>query len=395
MTDHSYNREFLTTLCVSVLFILFAFSTSFAQAPKTKYRITGYTSQKTGRAELLLYTNQNQFIPYDSTDIKNGIFTFSGMLNEPKSFQLIMGNKGRILFVGNENIIVNARNEKTGEVTVTGSKLTNDYDYYFNRWIAPLINRSQSINQRLNALDATHQREIDSLTGLQGSLFNHIPDSSAAFIRQKPSSFVSLYLLNSYLTSYSTATIAKLFTHLDTSLKGYPSARLVKNKLQSDTQSSVRSPSFSVKDENGQILTPQSFKGNYLLIDFWASWNPASLRDLSFIQKASDRFQHQNFRILTVSLDNDMSAWKNAIEKYQLHDRFNNTCLTEGFASPMALEFGVTSIPRMILIDPDGSLIESNIEGSKLNSRLEKIFTISIEGDNDVALLYSIVSLEK
>ena len=393
MTDYSCNRVFFPALCILSLTVLFVFNTCFAQAPKTNFKITGYTSQKTGKAKLMLYTNQSQFIPFDSTDIKNGAFMFSGLLNEPKSFQLVMGDKGRILFVGNENIVVNARNEKTGEVTVTGSKLTNDYDYYFNRWIAPLINRLQIINQRLDALDATHQKEIDSLTLLQGSLFNHIPDSSAVFIRQKPYSFVSLYLLTSYLISYSTETTTKLFNHLDTSLKRYPSARLVKNRIQSAMQSPAKAPSFSVKDKNGETLTLQSFKGNYLLIDFWASWNTSSVGDLSFIQKASDRFQHQNFKVLTVSLDSDTSAWKDAIEKYHLNDRFKNACLAEGFASPMTVEFGVTSIPRMILIDLDGNIIDNNIEGNKLNNRLEKLFAIRVEGD-DVALLHTQSSLK-
>ena len=370
------------------LFILtILVSSVFAQAPKTKYKITGYTSQKTGKARLLLYTNSNQFIPFDSADIRNGIFVFKGVLKEPASFQLLIGNNGRILFVGNENITVNDRNEKTGAITVTGSKLSLDYDYYFNRWIAPLINRLQAINQKLDSLNATHQTEIDSLTIIQGSLFDGVPDSSAIFIRQKPSSFVSLYLLRNHLNIYNANTITKLFNRLDTSLKQYPSALFIKNKIGTGLQLPAKCPLFSVTDANGQLITLQTFKGTYLLIHFWAEGNQTNARNLSFIQHAADRFQHQNFKVLTVSLNNDTSAWKAAIKKFRLTEHCTNVFLTNGLKNPMALQFEVAFTPRTILVDPDGNIIENNIEGEKVNSRLEKIFSVSVNGVDDVAKL--------
>lgn len=226
----TYNRILLKD-CAALFAVLFFANFCFGQTPVTKYKITGHTSQIEGKARLLLYTNQNQFIPYDSVAIKNGTFMFSGTLDEPKSFQLLFGDKGRILFVGNERIIVN-KDTKDGAVVVSGSKLSDDYDYYFNRWIAPLIIQSEAIDKKINALDATHQKEMDSLTQMQSVLFNHVSDSAAVFIRQKPSSFVSLYLLNYYIDSYTIDTIENLFNHLDTQLKEYPSALFIKKKIK-------------------------------------------------------------------------------------------------------------------------------------------------------------------
>ncbi len=387
-------RKALCKIHILLLTVIVILNVSFGQTPKTSYKITGYTLQKEGKARLLLYTNRSQFLPYDSADIKNGIFTFKGTLDEPKSFQLLIGNKGRILFIGNETIVVNDRN-KNGAITVSGSKLSNDYDYYFNRWIAPLINRSQAIDQKLDSLDATHQNEIDSLTRMQGSLFNDVPDSSSVFIRQKPSSFVSLYLLNYNSDSYPIDTVAKLFHHLDTSLKQYPSAQFIKNKANSGSSLLTSCPPFSATDENGHLITSEIFKGKYLLIHFWASWNNAYAKNLSLLQKVAERFQNQNFKVLTASLDNDTSTWKTTLRQYHISEHAINVFLPNQFRNPMVLQFGVAVIPRTILIDPGGNIIESNIDPEKINSRLEKIFTVSVEGNDDVALSQPRASLNR
>lgn len=365
---------------------LCALNTSLAQAPKTKYKITGYTSQKTGKAKLLLYTNNSQFVPYDSTDISNGTFAFSGVLNEPKSFQLMIGSKGRILFVGNETIVVDDRNEATGAITVKGSKLSDDYDSYFNHWLAPLLSRLQAISRKLASLNATRKKEIDSLTLVQNTLFDGVPDSAAVFIRQHPSSFVSLYLLNSYKDAFNAETTTRLFSHLDTSLKMYPSAQSVLYNIQAKAHTLLTCPSFSLTDERGDVITPRLFAGNYLLIDFWASTSASFAKHLAYVQQAADQFGLQNFKILTLSLDKDTGTWKTALANSRLMGGCKHVFLPGQFNNPVALQFGVNSVPRLILIDPDGNIIENNLTDEKLIPRLKAIFTIRVNGSDDVAM---------
>ena len=151
----------------------------------------------------MAYNSRSQFVPYDSAEMKNGNFCFSGTLAEPQSFMIQAGKRNRILFMGNENITVTETDSATGEMEVTGSPLTNDYDFYFDRCIAPLMQTLQHVNETIAGFDSTHQKEIDSLNNIQSHLFTNVPDSAVVFIRQHPNSFVSLYLLNYYSNSYN------------------------------------------------------------------------------------------------------------------------------------------------------------------------------------------------
>ena len=216
-------------------FCLFLFlpilSLSLSAQTAVKFTITGHILQKKGEARLLLYNNNSEFVPFDSVDIKNGVFIISGTLNEPKSFMLEAGERRSILFVGNETITATEKDSTTGEI-IKGSSLTNDYDYYFNRWIAPLMSELTIVNKALEHLDSTHQPQIDSLNKLQSALFVHVPDSTLVFIKEKPHSFVSLYFLNYYSQAYDVNTIESLYNHLDDKLKKYPTADVIRKKIK-------------------------------------------------------------------------------------------------------------------------------------------------------------------
>lgn len=207
------------------------FSLSLFAQTEVKFTLKGHVPEQTGKARLLLYTNKSEFVPFDSVDIKGGSFTMGRTLDEPKSFLLEAGNAKTILFLGDENVaIISSAN---GELTATGSPLSDDYDYYFKRWIAPLMSQLAIVNKSLEHLDSTQQPQIDSLNKLQAALFVHVPDSTLVFIKEKPHSFVSLYFLNYYSEAYDVNTVQNLYDHLDNKLKQFPTAELIRKKINS------------------------------------------------------------------------------------------------------------------------------------------------------------------
>lgn len=358
-------------LFLSLIISLYAVATS-GQVPITKFTLTGHTFQK-GKAVLLAYTNRSEFVPYDSVEMKNGSFSFSGTLAEPQSFMVQAGRRNRIVFIGNENITVTEKDSVTGEMDVTGSPLTNDYDSYFNRWLAPLIQKLQRVNEAIARLDATHQKELDSLNFIQSHLFAHVPDSTIVFIREHPNSFVSLYFLNYYSDAYNVILMNTLFKNLNQNLKQYPSAEFVKQKIEFGLHQSAKCPAFSVPDTSGHLLSLQTFRGQYLLINFWASWCAPCLKNLPYVQKAADAFLNKNFKVLTASLDSDEKTWKGALRKYHLNLNGANVFLPDSFRNPMALQFNLSFIPYNVLVDPAGNIIARNIEGEELLQKLHSM----------------------
>ena len=319
----------------------------------------------------MAYNSRSQFVPYDSVEIKNGNFSFSGTLAEPQSFMVQAGKRNRILFVGNENITVTETDSATGEMEVTGSPLTNDYDFYFDRCIAPLMQTLQHVNETIAGFDSTHQKEIDSLNNIQSHLFTNVPDSAVVFIRQHPNSFVSLYLLNYYSNSYNVILMNALYKNLNNKLKQYPAADFIKQKIDLGLHQTAKCPSFSVADASGKTITLQSFHGEYLLIDFWAGWCVPCVKNLPYIQQAATQFQHENLHVLMASLDTDTAVWKNALKRYHLTENLTNVFLENQFRNPMALGFNLSFIPYNVLVDPEGNIIARNMDGDELLRKLE------------------------
>jgi peroxiredoxin len=127
---------------------------------------------------------------------------------------------------------------------------------------------------------------------------------------------------------------------------------------------------ISMPDVNGKTVTLSSFKGKYVLIDFWASWCGPCRGENPNVVAAYHKFKNKNFTILGVSLDKDKDAWIEAIRK-------------DGLAWPQVSElsfwnctavqdYNIHSIPANFLVDPNGKIIGSDLRGADLENKLQE-----------------------
>lgn len=267
-----------------LLFLSLTTTASFEQ--KTIFILEGHTFYKSGVARLFVYTSRSEFVPFDSAIIKDGVFVISDTIDEPKLFSLRFGEETKILFLGNERVLLTATDSISRKITVKGSALTNDHDYYTTRWIEPLKKELMEINRALSNLDSSDQQEIDSLNNIQSTLFASVPDSTAIFIKEHPSSFLSVYFLNYYGGAYEVGEMKSLFNLIDEKLKQSPSAEFIKEKILLASSQSSKCPDFNIRFDNN-IISRASFKGNYLFIDFWATWCLPCIKNIPDIPKSS------------------------------------------------------------------------------------------------------------
>jgi len=83
-------------------------------------------------------------------------------------------------------------------------------------------------------------------------------------------------------------------------------------------------------------------------------------------------YKDKGFEILGISLDNDRARWLSAIEKDQL--TWQHVSDLKGWSNDVAQLYGVTSIPKTILLDPDGKIVALNLRGEALENALKEIF---------------------
>ena len=130
-------------------------------------------------------------------------------------------------------------------------------------------------------------------------------------------------------------------------------------------------PDFSLPDVNGQMVSLSSFKGQYLLVDFWAKWCRPCRMENPNIVSAYNKYHDKGFDILGVSLDKNKEDWVQAIQDDGL--TWNHVSDLKYWGSEVVPLYNIRGIPFAVLLDPEGRIIAKNLRGPALHQKLEEV----------------------
>jgi len=157
-----------------------------------------------------------------------------------------------------------------------------------------------------------------------------------------------------------------------------PETLKAKARLESEALTAVgaMAPAFDLPslEDPAVRLSPAAFKGRYVLIDFWASWCPDCVREMPSMHKAYAAFKGRGLEILSLSLDRRVEH----ITKYRAQGAspmpWQHAFLEGAWKSPVVEAYGVKSIPKPVLVGPDGRIVASGAElrGENLERTLGK-----------------------
>lgn len=128
-------------------------------------------------------------------------------------------------------------------------------------------------------------------------------------------------------------------------------------------------PDFTLNDVNGNPVSLSSFRGKYVLVDFWASWCGPCRGENPNVVKAFNRLKDKNFTILGVSLDENRDSWIKAIKDDNL--TWPQVSDLQYWNSSVVSLYRFDGIPYNVLLDPSGKIIASNLRGEMLIETLE------------------------
>lgn len=126
-----------------------------------------------------------------------------------------------------------------------------------------------------------------------------------------------------------------------------------------ETQPSKASPQFDYENQKGGKTSLESLKGKYVYIDVWATWCGPCIKEIPSLQKIEEQYKDKNIVFVSISIDaiKDHDKWSKFVTEKKLGgiqllaDKESNSEFMQGY--------GITEIPRFILIDPTGNIVNS------------------------------------
>ena len=125
---------------------------------------------------------------------------------------------------------------------------------------------------------------------------------------------------------------------------------------------------FQVTDLNGEPLSLEKFKGQVVLLDFWATWCGPCIREMPNVKRTYQKYKNQKFQIIGISLDRDRTSLDAYIEKENITwpNYFDN-------GDQISNMYQVQSIPSTFLIDAEGIIRKTNLRGSALENAVAQL----------------------
>ncbi len=235
----------------------------------------------------------------------------------------------------------------------------------------------QSLSKRSNELQMSGQKmDKEEKTRIFNELENTRKHYTDSLIYNHPNSVVSLYLARVPILMLKYKQIDSLLVGFKPYFSNHKYYLELKSRadILRKVGEGAMAPGFEVFKEDGQSkISLASFKGKYVLLDFWASWCAPCRVENEHTKEIYNKYHPLGLEVLSFSLDSDLAAWQKAIAKDGLTWP-NASDLIGGVKSPVAQEYGIAGIPAIWLIDPTGKIVADNLRGEDLLNKLNSIF---------------------
>jgi len=382
------------------LLIIFSalFFTACSQQPAPMI-IKGKLDNPKNTKIILGRLTQTSIEPIDSTNLNDkGEFTFSKIINKnPEYYLLRVGNKGYLYLILDSAVQIDLKGNADNIMetyTVTGSKDCEILQKASQHNLKNLM-RVDSISKIYQA--NIKNPKLDSVKASLDIVYKEIFDDEQTFvkkmIKENTSSLASYMLLYQQLGNQNFLLNPQedmaIYEKVDDALYSkYPNNAYAQSlhtyliqlkeqlkaqaQAQKNTAIGTEAPDFEVPTPDGKTIKLSDLRGQYVLLDFWASWCRPCRGENPNVVAAYKKYHSKGFEILQVSLDKSKEAWENAIKKDGLGAWKHGSDLQYWQSAPARL-YNVQSIPANFLIDKEGKIIATNLRGPALGAKLSEV----------------------
>jgi len=217
-----------------------------------------------------------------------------------------------------------------------------------------------------NFINSTVNHEVTAILNVtpdaKGKVGYHVAQSFRIILATIPDQEIKDYLMTNILYNKikygGIASVTPMMKQYEAvcSNKGYVAMINEEYKTWAHLAPGSPAPDFTYADINGKKVSLSDFKGKYVYIDVWATWCGPCKKEQPLLKELEEACKNYNIEFLSVSVDTEKKKWEEMVKAQS----FGGTQLIadKAFNSTIAKEYNIQGIPRFMLIDKEGNIID-------------------------------------
>ncbi len=371
-----YIPAFLLLLC-----------TLAVQAQDLKpFTISGDISNINDRIDSIHIAYSTNGVRYDQQfEVKNGLFLIKGKISQPvvaMIWYFASGDTVRKKIRSTDKTSTRLFIQPGDMIFVSGNRI-DDNTLQGSPWDRDF----REMDEKQKAYSEKTEAELELVflekdTAISRQKMRALLDSSRVipvkvwlpYLESNPQSPLVFYAVNQmtmFNKNFQGQDIAPIYNRLPPELQNSYEGNLLKAIIATGNGSPA--PEFSQADTSGIQVSLSSFRGKYVLLDFWGSWCTFCRKEHPNLIKEYEKYKEKGFTVISVAADDDKNKWIGAIRKDGI-GRWTHVSDLKGTNNEVAKLYFVKGYPSNFLIDPNGIIIAQNLRGEDLGKTLSELF---------------------
>ena len=334
------------------------------------YTINGTSTDNGAEAVLMKYARPRQ--KADTAIVKNGTYTFAGETSGATFAEVHIGSMSSNPIFLEGNISIDAAG------TISGGKEQQCLNQWSTR-VRPKLQLIEQTMEEYNEFRKSGKPVADSIThhymGIYQATMQELVDMLIPCFEEYTDMKFPAFFLNMVQAYLPQEKVLALADENPAYLE-VPLMAALRGRIEGWRKQAVGTPftDLAMPDTAGTVRHLSEFvgKGNYVLIDFWASWCGPCRKDMPHVKELYAKYHSKGFDIVGISFDNNHKAWTAAINKMELP--WHHISDLKGWESLGSSTYGINAIPATLLIGPDGKIAAAGLRGEALDKKLAEIY---------------------
>ena len=327
---------------ISLFFILFLLASCGVDSDR--FRLEGRL-RNINQGEFLIYNSDGSDEGIDTIFVREGRFQYETPLRTPTIFIVIFPNYSEQPIFAEPGEVVTIKGDASHmkEMTIEGTDDNEDMT---------------KLRQELNRL-----------------MPPEIPKAVERFIKEKPGSPVSNYLLMHYYIMDPEADYDKGYQLVKEMVKAQPDNGQLQKWMEGldgmrNNKKDSRLPAFSAIDVNGRRVTQDQLKSKVNVVTLWATWNFNSTDIQRRLQKSKKKYGDK-LSILSICLDGRPNECRDRVRRDSI--KWPNICDGKMWQTPLVAKFGMNDVSANLIVNDKGVIIDRNLQPLEIEEKIDKL----------------------